>query len=303
MIFNMQEPIMSSSSVVYDSDTASEERPPSQPARTKIHANFKVARPPPKSSLRLAPKLLLQIQQVAVNHRPVPVLEIWQPPFRKSKLTRDFPQRPKLRSGDIYATSNEPYIMHANSIRADSTNSSEIEEDCCTPHRDIIAALCQSATGETPASSIYFRSARSSWQGSVGVTGSEKTPCYRFTIKNDEDGNRDSVDPGRMILQWEKRSSTGKDNGPDSDYLVLFLIDRTAKRKSRLATMTMGGLEILVRKSSVMEHLQICMDLTDPLPTTHGASAHEALEAWVYTELLTLGVWVAQQEGWHGLAS
>lgn len=66
--------------------------------------------------------------------------------------------------------------------------------------------------------------------------------------------------------------------------------------------MTRGGLEILVRKSSVMEHLQICMDLTDPLPTTTDASAHEALEAWVYTELLTLGVWVAQQEGWHGLA-
>ncbi|KAJ5784500.1 uncharacterized protein N7503_009712 [Penicillium pulvis] len=301
MIFNMQEPIMSSSSVVYDSDTASEERPSSQPARTKIHANFKVARPPPKSSLRLAPKLLLQIQQVAVNHRPVPVLEIWQPPFRKSKLTRDFPQRPKLRSGDIYATSNEPYTMHASSIRADSTNSSEIEEDCCTPHRDIIAALCQSSNGETPASSIYFRNARSSWQGSVGVAGPEKTPCYRFTIKNDE--NKDSVDPGRMILQWEKRSSTGKDNGPGSDYFVLFLIDRTARRKSRLATMTMGGLEILVRKSSVMEHLQICMDLTDPLPTTNGASAHEALGAWVYTQLLTLGVWVAQQERWHELAS
>ncbi|KAJ5650864.1 uncharacterized protein N7484_004587 [Penicillium longicatenatum] len=294
---------MSSSSVVYDSDTASDERPPSQPTRTKIHANFKVARPPPKSSLRLAPKLLLQIQQVAVNHRPVPVLEIWQPPFRKSKLTREFPQRPKLRSGDIYVTSNEPYMMHTNSIRKDSTNSSESEEDCNTPHRDIIAALCQSSTGETPASSIYFRNARSSWQGSVGTAGSEKTPCYRFTIRNDQEGDQDSGNRGRMILQWEKRSSTGKDNGPDSDQFVLFLIDRTARRKSRLATMTRGGLEILVRKSSIMEHLQICMDLTDPLPATGDASAREALEAWLYTEILTLGVWVAQQEGWHGLAS
>ncbi|KAJ6095533.1 hypothetical protein N7486_006279 [Penicillium sp. IBT 16267x] len=299
----MREPIMSSSSVVYDSDTASEERPPSQPTRTKIHANFTVARPPPKSSLRLAPKLLLQIQQVAGNQRPVPVLEIWQPPFRKSKLTREFPQRPKLRSGDIYATSNEPYIMHTNLIRKDCTNSSEIDEDCGTPHRDIVAALCQSSTGETPASSIYFRSARSSWQGGAGVAGSEKTPCYRFTIKNDKDAAQDSGNPGRMILQWEKRTSTGKDYGPDSDHFVLFLIDRTARRKSRLATMTRGGLEILVRKSSIMEHLQICMDLTDPLPTNSGASAHEALEAWLYTEVLTLGVWVAQQEGWHGLTS
>ncbi|KAJ5759074.1 hypothetical protein N7520_006230 [Penicillium odoratum] len=301
MIFNMQEPLMSTSSVVYDSDTASEERPSSQCTRTKIHAKFQVARPPPKSSLRLAPKLLLQIQQIAANHRPVPVLEIWQPPFCKSKLTREFAQRPKLRSGDIYATSNEPYMMRANSSRAQSTISASQDEDNCVPHRDIVAALCQSA-GETPSSSIHFREARSTWQGSAGVAGLEKTPCYRFTIKNDEDAKQESETPGRMILQWEKRTSSAKSE-PDSEQFVLFLIDRTARRKSRLATMTRSGLEILVRKSSVMEHLQICMDLTNPLQTTSGASAHEALEAWLYTEVLTLGVWVAQQEGWHGLAS
>ncbi|KAJ5646466.1 hypothetical protein N7490_002838 [Penicillium lividum] len=297
----MQELLMSTSSVVYDSDTASEERPSSQSTRTKIHANFQVARPPPKSSLRLAPKLLLQIQQIAANHRPVPVLEIWRPPFCKSKLTREFALRPKLKSGDIYATSSEPYIMRANSSRAQSTHSASQDEDIGVPHRDIVAALCQS-TEETPSSSIYFREARSTWQGSAGVAGLEKTPCYRFTIKNDEDGKQESETPGRMILQWEKRTSSAKGE-PGSEQFVLFLIDRTARRKSRLATMTRGGLEILVRKSSVMEHLQICMDLTNSLQSTSGASAHEALEGWLYTEVLTLGMWVAQQEGWHGLAS
>ncbi|KAJ5928713.1 hypothetical protein N7466_007669 [Penicillium verhagenii] len=301
----MREAIMSSGSVVYDSDTASEERPPSQPARTKIHANFQVARPAPKSSLRLAPKLLLQIQQIASNHRPVPVMEIWQPPFRKSKLTRGFPQRPKLRSGDIYATTNEPYFMDTNALRAHSTNSASQDESdgSCTPHRDIVAALCQcaSSSAETPTSSIHYRDARSCWQGSAGVAGVEKTPCYRFTIKNEQDGNQDAGNLGRMILQFEKRISTGKENGPESEQFVLFLIDRTAKRKSRLATMTRSGVEILVRKSSVMEHLQICMDLTDPVPNTSGASAHEALETWLYTQVLTLGVCVAQQAGWNFL--
>ncbi|KAB8218324.1 hypothetical protein BDV33DRAFT_175704, partial [Aspergillus novoparasiticus] len=47
---------------------------PSQRTRTKIQATFQIARPTPKFSLHLSPKELLQIQQLAQNHRPVPVL-------------------------------------------------------------------------------------------------------------------------------------------------------------------------------------------------------------------------------------
>ncbi|KAJ5389736.1 uncharacterized protein N7496_000804 [Penicillium cataractarum] len=295
---------MSTLSVNYESDTASDERPVSQPSRTKIQANFQIARPPPKSSLRLSAKLLLQIQQLSHNHRPVPVLEIWQPPLRKSKLTREFPQRPKLRAGDIYATLDEPYIPSAPSVRKDSTRSDSQEStNSNLQNKDIVSAICQSSSGEAKTSIIHFRDAQCSWQASVGTAGPEKTLCYRFTI-NDE--NRDKSDPGRMIMQWEKRGLAGKDENSshsfNSDQFVLVLIDRQARRKSRIATMTPGGLEIMVRKTSIMEHLQMCLDLTNPISTATSGDldAHENLEMWLYTHVLTLGIWVAQQEGWLG---
>lgn len=284
--------------------TGKKSRPTSQPARNKIHANFQIARPPPKSSLRLSAKLLLQIQQLSQNHRPVPVLEIWQPPLRKSKLTREFPQRPKLRAGDIYATLDEPYISSAISAQKDSTKSdSQDSTSSNLQNKDIVAAICQSTSGEARNSTIHFRDAQCSWQANVGTAGHENTLCYRFTI-NDE--NREKSDPGQMILQWEKRGLAGKDeNAPQSfgsDQFVLMLIDRKARRKSRIATMTPGRLEIMVRKTSIMEHLQICLDLTSPVSTaTNGnRDPHETLEMWLYTHVLTLGVWVAQQEGWLG---
>ncbi|KAF3387581.1 hypothetical protein F1880_000726 [Penicillium rolfsii] len=302
MIFMRQEATRSAVSVNYESDAASDERPTSQPARSKIQAKFQIARPPPKSSLRLSAKLLLQIQQLTPNHRPVPVLEIWQPPLRKSKLTREFPQRPKLRADDMYATLDEPYISSAPAARKESTKSESRESTSCNlQHKDIVAAICQSTGEKASASTIHFRDAQSSWQASAGTGGPENTPCYRFTI-NDE--SRDKNDPGRMIMQWEKRALVSKDENSSqstpSDQFVLLLIDRKARRKSRIATMTPGGLEIMVRKTSIMEHLQVCLDLTNPVATDGERDAHENLEMWLYTNVLTLAVWVAQQEGWLG---
>lgn len=109
-----------------------------------------------------------------------------------------------------------------------------------------------------------------------------------------------------MIMQWEKRGLAGKDENSsqsfNSDQFVLVLIDRQARRKSRIATMTPGGLEIMVRKTSIMEHLQMCLDLTNPISTATSSDldAHENLEMWLYTHVLIIGIWVAQQEGWLG---
>lgn len=284
-------------------DLISKSRPPSQSTRTKIQANFQIARPPPKSSLRLAPKLLLQIQQLAPNHRPKPVLEIWQPPFRKSKLTKDFHHKPKLRSGDIYATLDEPYITCSAGSPKHSTKSGTSEDsEGNAPNKDVVAAMCQGGDGQSTQSTIHFRDAQRSWQASAGSTGPDRnTPCYRFTIK---DENRDTSDPGRMILQWEKRPAANKTEShaspSDSEQFVLVLIDRKARRKSRIATMTPAGLEIVARKSSILEHLRICLDLTEPVgaPKDNGRDCYERLEVWLYTQVLTLGVWVAYQDGW-----
>jgi hypothetical protein len=79
---------------------------------------------------------------------------------------------------------------------------------------------------------------------------------------------------------------------------VLVVVDRKTRRKSRIATMDRGGLEVKVRKGAIMEHLQKCMDLTSPVPGPSQNHPYGSLETWLYTHILTLGVWVASQEGW-----
>ncbi|KAJ5130264.1 uncharacterized protein N7515_006303 [Penicillium bovifimosum] len=290
----------------YGSDTSSEERrTPSEPLSTKIHAKFQIARPPPKSSqrLRLSPKLLLQVQQLPPNHRPVPVLEIWQPPLRKSKLTREFPQRPKLGAKDIYATLNEPYMtsdlkQQQGHLKDNTTQSSS---DGNAQEKDIVAAMCNSSNNDNPTMAIHFRHTRCIWQASAGSAGSgQSTSCYRFLIKTER--HTTGSEQHRMIMQWEKRTISTRENGqpgtPENEHFVLVAIDRKARRKSRIATMNRGGFEITVRKSSVLEHLRTCLALMNPVSA--GSTDSVDLETWLYTLVLTLGVSVASQERWLG---
>ncbi|KAJ5872781.1 uncharacterized protein N7529_005134 [Penicillium soppii] len=282
---------MSSQSVVYEKDVKSEEWL-SRSIKTKIHVIFQLARPAPKYSLRLAPKLLLQIQLLAQNHRPVPVLELWQPIFRKPKLTGDFYQKVKLRTGDIYATLDDSYITNLTGTPKD-LSSAEQYGDSATLQKDIVAVMCQK---DKTTSTIHFRDARCSWEASAGTGPAQSTPTYRFTIS---DENRDSLNPGRMVLQWEKRSKEDATAGSlGAEQFVLLLIDLKARRRSRIATMTPDMLEIVVRKSSILEYLQVCFDLTQPVFSRSVQGPCDALSIWLYTQTLTLGAWVAYQEGW-----
>ncbi|CAG8121879.1 unnamed protein product [Penicillium salamii] len=296
--FNMASP----DTLSYESDTASEEQSPSQ-LKTKIQAKFRIARPPPKSSqrLRLSPKLLLQIQQLPRGHRPVPVLEIWQPPLRKSGLTKGFSQRPKLGMKDIYATVNEPYITR--NERPQEQESQHPNPNHDTQEKDVIAAMYQLPARETTASSsaIHFRDAQCVWQAMASPAGSGQNPaCYKFAVKNEE--NTMGAGQSKMFMQWEKRAlSTDTDGSSETEneHFVLLAIDRQARRKSRIATMSREGFEITVRKSSILEHLRTCMSLTSPVSNgTTDVDSDADLEVWLYTHVLTLGVWVASQEGW-----
>lgn len=267
--------------------------------KTKIQAKSSIARPHSKSNqsqrLRLNPKLLLQIQQLTPNHRPVPVLEVWQPPLRKSNLTRRFPLQQKLSMKDIYATLNESYItINERPLDHQPTQDSTTDRN---QEKDVIAAMYQLGTSDnspTASSAIHFRDAHSIWQ--TITTGSEQTtPCYRFAIKNHQST---TTEQSRMFMQWEKRPLPLDDETVDNEAFVLLAIDRKARRKSRIATMNRSGFEITVRKSSILEHLRMCMKLTAPVSGESAGDVDVDLEIWLYTHVLTLGVWVASQEGW-----
>lgn len=222
---------------------------------------------------------------------------MWQPPFHKSDLTRDFYQRVKLRSRDVYLTLNEPFLTSSTGRRI-SFPCAKRNDDNTNPDTNTVAAICPI---DGTAACIHFRDARCSWQvrtGSMETTMS--TPCYRFSIN---DKKRDGLNRDRMVLQWEKRSKTNTGLGLlEAGKFYLFLIDRKARRKSRIATMTPAELEIVVCKSSILESLQACFDLTEPtiepLFSAKMTDSREALQTWLYTQTLTLGAWVAYQEKW-----
>jgi hypothetical protein len=192
---------------------------------------------------------------------------------------------------DIYATLNEPYITK-NELPDQPDQQSHSNNDHETQEKDVIAAMYQlqkedSKSPSASASAIHFRDAHCVWQAITNPAG--PTPNYRFAIKNEYD--QTSAEQSRILMQWEKRSS----NSDSDECFVLLAIDRKARRKSRIASMNRGGFEINVRKSSILEHLRTCMALTDPVS---GGDSDGDLELWLYTHVLTLGVWVASQEGW-----
>ncbi|CAG8902474.1 unnamed protein product [Penicillium egyptiacum] len=283
-----------------ESDGASDELPLPAPTRSKIQASFLIARPPPKSSLCLTRKLLLQFQQLTNKDRPRPVMEIWQPSIRKSKLTRDFHQRPKLRSGDSYATYDEPYTVSSRNLGKQLGISAKQHEKHPALHKkDPVAVMCHSTCDKAQASTISFRNEQCTWWVSTHSAGHAKPEMrYRFTIKDDHSSEGLSRS---MSMQWEKRLSDGGDSALVEDeckwgYFALCFIDHEARRKSRIATMTESRLDIRIRKSSIIEQLQTCMDLTRS--PVNGCEYSESLEAQLYTHVLTMGALVADREGW-----
>ena len=227
-------------------------------------------------------------------------MEIWQPSIRKSKLTCGFHQRPRLRSGDIYATYDEPYTIDPHNLRKQPGKSTQQHEMHLNLHKkDAVAVMCHSTSDTTQASAISFRNEKFTWRVSALSAGHEKRKMrYRYTI------NGDQGDEGlsrSMSMQWEKRLSDGGDSAStegerQTEYFVLCSIDHGARRKIRIATMTQSRLDIRVRKGSIIEHLQTCVDLTRSPASVCESS--ESLEAWLYTHVLTTGSWVAYREGW-----
>ncbi|EKV20310.1 hypothetical protein PDIP_17730 [Penicillium digitatum Pd1] len=273
--------------------------------KIKNETKFQIAWPPSKPSqrLRLGPKLLLQIQQLPPNHRPVPVLEIWQPSLLKSKSTRGFLQPLKLGPKDLYATLHQPYITKNEPPQKQGHSQERDAHQNSGGHaqkKETVAAMCHPPSNENTTSEIHFRDARCIWLASTCST-EKSTPCYRFAMQ-DEESMTDSKQC-QMILQWEKRTpSMNGDGAPrsrDTENFVLVAIDRKTHRKNKIATMNRSGFEITIRERLIFDHPRTCLAFPDPVSA--GAASPDScadLETWLYTHVLTFGIWVASQERW-----
>lgn len=197
-----------------------------------------------------------------------------------------------MKSGDFFAHLTESFVKSAPTTKDISNVEQKSINDKPATTNNIVGAMCHNEK----ASNIFFQDARFGWQGSaMKSAGSQMSKkCYRFTI-NDERKR-----PSWIFLQWEKKDEEVESvTLPKEEMFILFLIDRKAKRKSKIATMTKNEFKIHVRKSSVLESLQDCFDLMEYTDSEFEVrNQTHIFEARLYTLTLTLGMWVGFQEAW-----
>ncbi|GIC90992.1 uncharacterized protein Aud_007430 [Aspergillus udagawae] len=290
------------------SDTESASSIPAPQKQLKGQSIFPLAHPPPKPTqrLRLTPKLLLQIQHLSpTSTRPLPVLEAWQP---SRFAARPCANLPKLHAGDIYITQSEAYT----SLSGDNHNHNLASgSDSEASHEAVVGVIYQAHAqkaksekeGPAPAQAqaeVHFPLGAGRWTASATTGGG-----YRFQAR---DGN------GEYVLEWRRRetgkrgrkrstsfssSTTDPAPGGDSVRFVLGLVDVKTQRGARVASLTKKGFEVGCWERLPLEGLRECVGLG------LGSSTDESEELWegqfrtaVYTMVLTMGVWVASQEGW-----
>ncbi|GIJ82151.1 hypothetical protein Asppvi_000654 [Aspergillus pseudoviridinutans] len=288
------------------SDTDSTTSIPAPQKQLKEQSIFPLAHPPPKPAqrLRLSPRLLLQIQHLSPRSaRPLPVLEVWQP---SRFAARPCASLPKLHAGDMYITQSEAYTSlsgenHNHNFAADS--------DTDASHEAIVSVIYHAPVpkpskkeGPAPApaqAEVHFPLGGRAWTASATAGGG-----YRFQGRDGE---------GEYVLEWKRRgtgkggrtrstsfssSSTDPAPGGDSGKFVLGIVDVKTRRGMRVASLTKRGFEVGCWERLPREALRECVGLGLGSSTDESEPSEGQFRTAVYTMVLTMGVWVASQEGW-----
>ncbi|OGM40090.1 hypothetical protein ABOM_011403 [Aspergillus bombycis] len=225
--------------------------------------------PPPKHTLRLTPHLTLQIQQLTpTSRRPIPILEVYQP-TRFGKTLGDAPR--KLTARDMYIVQSDGYA--------------HLPED--QSQGAVVGVIYMPAKEENrkmafPGGGVWFPVGEG-WEVSVTVRGG-----YRFMFK----GRADGVS---RVVEWEKRVAKGRSSSAASegsemkgDVRFTLNIAESGLRRPWLATLTKQGLKVGGWDRAQREYLASSL-----------RSENEVEEdAALFTSILTMGVYVAAQEGW-----
>ncbi|KAL4972968.1 hypothetical protein BDW66DRAFT_113272 [Aspergillus desertorum] len=281
--------------------------------------------------LRLSSRLVLQIQQSSQS-RAIPILELYQPStFGKSIVLPDGSR--KVHGRDLYLTQSEMYTHlkrrhkgdgvsssgnrakprsgsgasasgSATSSRGKSRSSGESSSDegqgeCKAMFRarrrsgneadgeedDVVAMIHTSPKSTTADAELFFPLTNQTWE-----TTSSRPGHYRFQMANKE-GDANSV-----MFEWEKRppsrsSPPGAAENDDGDRFVLgvTILEPTSSHTKRL------WLAQLSKRGVHVGGLDVWRDEPGLRALIDGVGPKGA---GLYTLILTMGVWVAREEGW-----
>lgn len=263
-----------------------------QPSLPTTQTSFQIARPVIKHRrwLLLNPKMVYQVQQVASEYRPRPVLEFWVRPFRRSKLLPGFIPYNKFKRRGIYAATCEPYHIK-DPLLDQRARSPPDSPECAFEEHQVVAILNREQLADNHPTVMHLRDGAHSWE--MVETSELGVQCYRFFLLDQcEQGIRCCF----SHFQWKRRDCKGKD-----DEFVLLLIDRRFAHESEIAVLTRSELLVTIYENSIVEKLRTLQHLTFA-SLSEGNTVPSTSSEWVwsrlYTHILIFAVMVAYKERW-----
>lgn len=264
---------------------------------------FHLAHPAPTLTqkqrlLHIRPKLLLQLQRLSADSRPMPAVDVLPSTVVVPRLQKKFPRmfrgKGELGCNDVMVVKSEEYHTPHDNVLEESDS----DEDGLA-NRDLMAVICQmpkDSGGASGKAEIVLN------DGSVWISTPLPNGLYEF-LSIDERGHRTTA-------RWVKRSiKRGSVDTSESTYLSDFkftfsIIDPNSRRHPILATITQNKLDIPDFYTSVSQSAGK-FPPTSPIrgeAPLDEANAPErmthAIEENTKQLIQVTGIWLALREGW-----
>ncbi|CAK7202698.1 hypothetical protein SEUCBS139899_005425 [Sporothrix eucalyptigena] len=253
----MSEDDYSASEASYASDQAASSAASSKPSRRRRtprkSTTFLFAHPAPKLSTkkhllkRIRPTLLMQMQQLSPDRRPLPVIDVYPSSLIAGNVAAPrFSKRfPRLFGINGELGIHDTILVQSEDYDSQLLGSESEGEDDVFGHRALLAVLSPLRRGDQ--SEIALE------DGSVWTTTALPTGSFDF-VRVDEHGYKTTARWVRRVITKPAAMSPGLDDNaaPVTECKFTFsIIDPQSRRHPILATLTRSTLEILDRYTTV----------------------------------------------------
>ncbi|RDW94426.1 hypothetical protein BP5796_00189 [Coleophoma crateriformis] len=251
---------------------------------------------------QVRPKLLLQLQQLSLDARPRPVIDVLPSFVFAPRLLKKFPRmfrgRDKLGANDVMVVRSEDYDVSHNASDEDHDS----DEEGGLASRDLLAVICQVGKTEAGCPGVVEITLK---DGSVWTACVKQNGSFEF-VNVDHSGVKTTARWVRKVLA----RSTGDQSTGSVEYKYIFsIIDPNSRRHPVLATITRSKLDIPDSYTSV-SHSAAPHLPTSPLPTSVGHDIPPidevgsldrttyAIDENLKSLIQVTGIWVALRQNW-----
>lgn len=245
---------------------------------------------------KIRPKLLLQLQQVSLTPRPLPVLDVLPSTIFLTRLARKFPTIFRGKNG---LGPNDLIIVTSDLYEADPRDRTSQGDDSDDDEQQVVATICQLLNEEDLSkgkAEICFNHGPA-WEATPLPNG-----AYEFVARTAQ---------GVQTLRWVPRGSKnrrvsgppGSPVQPESKRFTFSVINPNTRRHPVLASMTRNNLEVFDQysmptaapSSLPTSAMSMISDGSDDTPLDRNVIA---VDDDLRLLIIITSIWVAFREGW-----